>query len=330
MIASTPPTIPSQNINLAAEVQYAATAIDSDYRQVVKEIYLRRLIDGTIKKNESLNVVTGVNIVDMSDGRTIVSHNENTEQFAASINKLPVALLLLEDLRSEKVSLDQTVTWTEDDRRGGFGELDKPDAALQASLRDVIYDMLHSSGNTALRVAVNQVLGGPQAVNDRWATKPQLAHTRLQLLDPTHFYLGNSTPHDSLWSISQLMKYPDKYSQFMKDAMHDNIFTDFGVRSQLGDTDFIMLVNKIGLLDDVEGNNRHDVGIIYNTKTHKSYGYSFMTTAPYSTDDVSATVQADESLKDMGGALLRFAGSKKQQNKTSAAVRDVIEQRVHY
>jgi beta-lactamase class A len=330
MIASTPPTIPSQNINLAAEVQYASPAIDSDYRQVVKEIYLRRLVDGTIKENEKQHVVTGVNIVDLNDGRTIVSHNENTEQFAASINKLPVALLLLEDLRRDKTDINQTVTWTADDRRGGFGELDKPDAPLQAPLRDVIYDMLHSSGNTALRVSVNQVLGGPQAVNDRWATKPQLAHTRLQLLDPTHFYLGNSTPHDSLWAIRQLMAHPDKYSQFMKDAMHDNIFTDFGVRSQLPDTDFVLLVNKIGLLDDVEGNNRHDVGIVYNTKTHKSYGYSFMTTAPYSTEDVSPTVQADESLKDMGGALLKFAGGKGSQNKTSAAVRDLIEKRMYY
>lgn len=330
MVTSTPPTIPSQNINPAAEVQHAAPAIDSDYNGVVKEIYLRHLVNGTIKQNEKQQITTGVNIIDLNDGRTIVSHNENKEQFAASINKLPVALLLLEDLRAGKIDLNQTVSWTDDDRRGGFGELDKADAPLQASLHDVIYDMLHSSGNTAVRVAVNNVLGGPQAVNDRWATKPQLAHTRLQLLDPTHFYLGNSTPHDSLWTVQKLMKHSDVYSQLMKDAMHDNIFTDFGVRSQLPDDDFVVLVNKIGLLDDAEGNNRHDVGIIYNIKTHKSYGYSFMTTAPYDASDVSATVQADQSLKDMGGALLKFAGSKRPPSKSSAAVHAVIEKRTHY
>ena len=72
--------------------------------------------------------------------------------------------------------------------------------------------------------------------------------------------------------------------------------------------DWITLVNKVGILNDPTGDNRHDVGIIYNQKTHKSYGYSYMTTAPEENPD--ATPQAEQSLKDMGRYLLRFAGDK--------------------
>jgi beta-lactamase class A len=328
----TPDTPLNQPLNYTAEVRLGNSPLDrNDYSQVVKEIYLRHLVDGSIKQNESQHITTGVEIYDMQSKRTIVSHNADKEQFAASINKLPVSLLLLEDLRANKVAMDQMITWTADDRRGGFGDFDTPDSPLKAPLRDLVYDMLNHSGNTALRVIVNNALYGPQAVNDRLETKPQLSHTRLQLLDETHFYLGNSTPHDSLWAMQQLMAKQDRYAKFMKDAMSDNIFTDFGVRSQLGDSDYALLVNKIGLLDDVEGNNRHDVGIIYNKKNHKSYAYALMTTAPYDENDTAATVQADRSLKDMGQYMLRYAGGLRSvAGPGGATTHHTVEQRIHY
>lgn len=330
IIGQTPPIIPT-NFGASSEVQLVTHSSDSSYNQIIKEVYLRHLVDGTIKQNEKQQVTTGVSIVDLASGRTLVGYNEDTTQFAASINKLPVSLLVLEDLRSGKAKLDQTVTWTADDRRGGFGDYDQPTSPLQASLKDLLYDMLHRSGNTSLRVVVNSVLGGPQAVNDRWATKPELAHTRLQLLDPTHFYLGNTTPHDALWSVRELMKQQDGYASLMKNAMADNIFTDFGVRSQLGGNKDIQLINKIGLLDDPEGNNRHDTGIIYNQKAHKSFAYSIMTTAPYSTENTDATIQADQSLKDIGASLLQFAGSKKvQKQPIGTNIQLHVDGRIHY
>ncbi|HSD56445.1 MAG TPA: serine hydrolase [Candidatus Saccharimonadales bacterium] len=331
MVTADTPRNP-QPLNYSVEVQLGNSPLDrNDYSQVVKEIYLRHLVDGSIKQNEAQHITTGVQIYDMQSKRMIVSHEQDKEQFAASINKLPVSLLLLEDLRSGKVSMNQKVIWTANDRRGGFGNLDTPDAPLEATVEDLVQDMLNKSGNTALRVIVNNVLQGPQAVNDRWSAKPQLSHTRLQLLDATRFYLGNSTPHDSLWTIQQLMSKQDKYASFMKKAMSGNIFTDFGVRSQLGDSDYVLLVNKIGLLDDVEGNNRHDVGIIYNKKTHKSYAYSFMTTAPYDESDTAATVRADQSLKDMGQYTLRYAGGLRAVAGPGGTVtRPTVEKRMDY
>lgn len=310
MITPQAPITEPINLSTINEVQAADTFYRDEMQGIVKEILLRHLITKVIKKNEKAEVSTGVTVTDLQTNRTLVGHNQDTEHFAASINKIPVALLVLEDVRARNLDLDQMMTWQASDRRGGFGVYDQPDSPLQAPLRDVLYDMLNRSGNTAVRIAVNYGLGGNAAVNARFAAKPQLSHTYLIPVDANRFYLGNSTTHDSLWAMSELLKTQDVPGQFMKDALATNIFTDFGVRTQLAGNDYIVLANKIGLLDDVEGNNRHDVGIIYNTKTNRSYGYSFFTTSPF--DSPTATPQADQSLKDMGRYLLRFSGDRAQ------------------
>lgn len=333
MITQQPPTDLLANINLTNEVQAADTFQRGDIQLLVKETLLRHLIKGVVKKNDEAGVTTGVTITDLKDGHIIFGQNQDTEHFAASINKIPVALLILEDVRAGNLDLDQMMTWQASDRRGGFGLYDQPDSPLQAPLRDVLYDMLNRSGNTAVRISVNYGLGGAAAVNARWAAKPELSHTYLIPLDPNRFYLGNSTTHDSLWAMEQLLKTQDAPGKFMKDTLATNIFTDFGVRSQLAGNDYIVLANKIGLLDDVDGNNRHDLGIIYNTKTKKSYGYSFFTTSPF--DSPTATPQADQSLKDMGKYLLRFAGDRAnrhqaQQPTLEAQTQPVEQGRVLY
>lgn len=313
MIAMPPPSQPTTTTTQSQIVSPLSeqTLSQASAQQVIKQLVLQRLIDGSIKADEARGTTTGVRIMDMEDGRLIVDHNQNTEQFAASINKLPVALLLLQDLRANTLHMNQTMTWLPSDVRGGNGVYDQPGAPTSASFQDVLFDMLNHSGNTAVRIMVNYALGGAASVNARWTHYPQLSHTYLQPLDANRFYLGNSTPHDSLWTIGQLMNQQDGYSEFMKQAMATNIFTTYGVRSQLAGNDWILLVNKVGILNDPSGDNRHDVGVIYNTKTHRSYGYSFMTTSPEA--NVAATPQAEQSLMDMGRYLLRFAGDKPEQ-----------------
>jgi beta-lactamase class A len=313
MTTNTPPQsiLPTQN-----SAQHDAFFMDdaalsrSDLGDAFKALILRHRIEQAIQQNDAEAVITGVTIVDLQSDRTLVDHNAVTEHFAASINKLPVMLLILEDLRSGRLTMDQIMTWQASDVRAGSGVFDQPGAPLQAPLQDVIYDLLHRSGNTAVRILVNQGLGGAAAVNARWAEKPQLSHTYLQPLDANRFFLGFTTPDDSLWTIKKLLRKPDIYTQFIKDAMATNIFTDVSVRSQLAGNEYIVLVNKVGLLDDVDGNNRHDVGIIYNTQSHKSYAYSLMTTSPF--ESPTATPRAENSLKEMGGSLLRFAGDRAQ------------------
>ncbi len=174
--------------------------------------------------------------------------------------------------------------------------------------------MLNYSGNTAVRALVNYKLQGPQAVNSRLDAIPQIPTTRLQVLTPTSFYLGNSTSAESVWIIQALLGEPrDQYHDFVKDALQTNIFSYYGVRSQLEGNDYVTLANKVGILDDVDGNNRHDVGIIYNTKTKQSFGYSFMTTT--ANTNTAGTAQAEHSLDLLGRETLRYAGDKAPKDK---------------
>ncbi|HJQ08285.1 MAG TPA: serine hydrolase [Candidatus Saccharimonadales bacterium] len=282
-----------------------------DVGQLAKSIILRNHVKHSIRKNNSQQIITGVEIIDLQTDQTIVGHHKNTPHFAASINKLPVAWLVLQDLRNGILDLEQVLTWQASDVRAGFGQFDQPGAPLQATVGDLLYDMLHPSGNTAVRVLVNYGLGGAAAVNARLATVPDIPHTRLQPLDANRFYVGNTTAKESVWILEQLMATNDSYKVFIKNALATNPFNDISVRSQLAGNDYVVLVNKVGLLDDVEGNNRHDVGIVYNTRTYKSYGYSLMTTSPF--ESTTATPRAEESLEEMGRSLLRFSGDKKAQ-----------------
>ncbi|HSX43303.1 MAG TPA: serine hydrolase [Candidatus Saccharimonadales bacterium] len=280
-----------------------------DVGQAFKNILLRNYVDRIIAKNENLKVTTDVSIIDMQTQQSVVSHNLDTEQFAASVNKVPVADLVLADLRSGKLQMNQQLTWAASDVRAGEGVYDQPGAPLQASLQDVLFDMLNRSGNTAVRILVNKTLGGAAAVNTRITSDLHLQHTYLQPLDSDRFYLGNSTARDSLSALQQLLATNDTYGAYVKNALVTNIYTNYGVKSQLAGNDYIVLANKIGILDDPDGNNRHDVGLIYNTRTHKTYGYSFMTTAPGENWE-TPTAQAGASLADMGQAVLRTAGDK--------------------
>ena len=45
---------------------------------------------------------------------------------------------------------------------------------MQATVKDLLFDMLNPSGNTAVRVFVNQSLGGADAVNERFKSELSL------------------------------------------------------------------------------------------------------------------------------------------------------------
>ena len=275
---------------------------------IIKQFLLRQFVKKEIRDNETQNVLTDVTLYDMQTNRTILGHNEGTEHFAASINKLPVTLLLMEDLKANKITLDTTVTWAESDRRAGNGIYDVAGGPTSATVRQVLHDMLNRSGNTAVRIIVNKALGGNAKVNERLAAKPQLQHTYLIPVDADRFYLGNTTSGESMWVLREILKEDASYARIIKQMLATNIFTEDGVRSQLAGNDYILLVNKTGLLYDPDGNNHHDVGIIYNQKTGKSYGYSFLTTAPSTMPE--ADVRAMDSVENMGKYTLRYAGDK--------------------
>lgn len=291
------------------------TLSDDKASDLVKSSALRYRIEQIIKQNEAQNIATSVEITDLRTGQAVVDYNSDVVQSAVSINKLPVALLLLEDLRAGKIHLGDTLAWQAEDVRTGFGVYDLPGAPQSATVQELVQDMLNRSGTTAVRILVNNTsLGGAEAVNTRLAQYPQLIQTRLEPVDASRFFLGTTTVGESEWIMEQILKTQDEYGQLMQHVMATNIFVSYGVRSQLEDNNYIVLANKVGILDDPSGNNRHDVGIIYNARKQRSFAYSIMTTNV--SIDAAVNMQAEASLQQIGRDVLRFAGDKPAQTRT--------------
>lgn len=82
----------------------------------------------------------------------------------ASVIKLPILVELLRQAEAGTVSLDDRITLTEDDKRGGSGILKAFEAGLRLSLRDAATLMIVLSDNTATNIIIDAV-GGPDPVN---------------------------------------------------------------------------------------------------------------------------------------------------------------------
>jgi beta-lactamase class A len=285
--------------------------VEPAVKTALLQVHLRRIV----ADNERTNIRSGVSVINAEAGQSLFGHNLDEEHFAASVNKIPIATLVLNDLRLGALQFDQMLSWTASDVRGGGGVFDQPNAPTSATVEALLFDMLNPSGNTAVRVFVNHAFGGAAAVNQRFQQELGLEHTYLQPLQGTSFYVGNTTAREAMANMRTLLSGNDSYVEFVKNALATNTFEDYGVRSQLAGNDFIVLSNKVGILDDPEGNNRHDVGIVYNTKTGKSYGYAFLNTAPGEAYNLP-TAQAGVSLADMGRAVLRYSGDKATRERT--------------
>ncbi len=116
-------------------------------------------------QNQQAGIGTSVIAYDITDSKSVYRHGTDDVHWAASLSKLFVTSVLLDDLRAGTTTLDTVITWTPADQRAGAGIYDAPGAPTSATVGEVLFDMLNHSGNTAVRAIVNKVLGGAPAVN---------------------------------------------------------------------------------------------------------------------------------------------------------------------
>lgn len=303
-IIDTPLITNLERNDMQAEAQFREAPWDA------KRLILKLQLTSQLIKNKQKGIDTSVIVYDETDKKQVYSYNTDYKHYAASISKLFVTSLLLEDLRAGKTTLDTSVTWDVSDRRAGAGEFDAEGSPTTASVRSVLFDMLNRSGNTAVRVIVNKVLGGANAVNARYEKDyPQLKVTRLQPVSATGFLLGYTTPGEVDFIVKKLYAQTDLYAYVIRNALATNIFNDYGPRSQVKDHDNITVIDKQGQLNDPEGNNRHDVGVIENARNGHKLRYVLMTTN-YEQPAGEVTNYATTSLQLFGKDMLRFEGDR--------------------
>jgi beta-lactamase class A len=326
MIPSDTPSSPNPESN---------TALYATAPWSVKRILLAAALNKTAKANDRQTITTSVTAYDLTDHKLIYTHNIDFEHYAASTQKIPIVTLVLQDLRAGKVTMDTILNWSDIDRRDGAGVYDAVGSPTTGTVRDVIFDMLNRSGNTAIRILVNKVLGGAAATNDRLAAYPQLKVTRLQPVDADRFLVGYTTARESAFMFNMFYQETDGDTEFAKHALATNIFNDYGPRSQVQDHDKMVVIDKQGMLNDPEGNNRHDIGVIRNTQTHHEILYTLFTTSP-GDSGLTLIAPAEESLKTMGRSLLSYEGDTAaqplpfMQQKAAATDKTIEHGRMHY
>ena len=90
---------------------------------------------------------------------------EDTELFnSASVIKLPVLVLAFQMADRGELKLDERITITKEDFRGGSGIFRYHDSGLQPTFRDVLLQMVITSDNTATDLSIAKV-GGVAKVN---------------------------------------------------------------------------------------------------------------------------------------------------------------------
>ena len=90
---------------------------------------------------------------------------QDTELFnSASVIKLPVLVLAFQMADRGELKLDERITITKEDFRGGSGIFRYHDTGLQPTLRDVLLQMVITSDNTATDLSIAKV-GGVAKVN---------------------------------------------------------------------------------------------------------------------------------------------------------------------
>lgn len=298
------------NINNSHEQHQEAT-------WAVKRLLLKAKLIKQTRENEKLGIDTSVMVYDITDNKWVYRHNIDYVHFAASISKMFVTAVLLEELRSGSTTLDTVLNWDVSDRRAGAGMYDADTSPLSATVEEVLFDMLNRSGNTAVRIIVNKVLGGAAAVNERYEQDyPNLEVTRLMPVDANRFILGYTTPAESDFILKHLYNQTDEYAAMVKDALATNIFSDYGPRSQVQDTENITVIDKQGQLDDPTGNNRHDIGVIENARNGHKLRYVLMTTN-FQQPSGDVTGKAVLSLQEFGKDMLWFEGDRALQTQQS-------------
>jgi len=109
----------------------------------------------------------GVYVKHLTTGEEASVHADDAFN-SASVIKLAILSLAMQQVDAGKRSLSTRLTVTAEGKRGGSGVLQFFDAGLQPTYRDVLAQMVITSDNTATDLAIAQV-GGVDAVN-AWIT----------------------------------------------------------------------------------------------------------------------------------------------------------------
>jgi beta-lactamase class A len=240
----------------------------------------------------------------------------------ASVQKLAVALAVLDKVDRGLLRLDQKLDLPESIILGGSGTYH-----LQAAFGDdltianFLVAMLQVSDNTAVRMC-GRVAPGPE-INEILAAKG-FTHTRVEPVEgnPNRFYLGTTTPremHTLVKGLADQTLLSAASSQAMLRIMRwaEVGYCD-GVRRNMSSAERARIGIKYGANEDL----RHEVGVIFDTAGAPVLVFSYFADQVGDVDNYGATNPAVQAHAVLGRTMLDAVSGT---TNTAARVRHPIE-----
>ena len=213
---------------------------------------LKQEITEYIAKN---NINASVYVENFRNG-AFMGINEKAEFFPASLNKLPVAILIMRDVESGNLSLDQKVQIMDADRTNTSGNL-YATKEKELPLRLVLEKLLKNSDNTALRVLLHYVdLEDLQFVLDYYGLDiniEQKKNKQPDLISPK----AMSTLFSSLYFSTVL---EPKNSEYLLSLLAESEFDMNKIANIPPD---LRISHKFGVIYFKNNKFFHDCGILY-------------------------------------------------------------------
>ncbi len=237
-----------------------------------------------------------------------VDDQADTPVWAYSVNKLAVALTVMDKVDKGEVKLDQKLTLTPDIIASGSGiyflQTVYGDNLTVANLMTA---MLLVSDNTAVRM-LSQVASGTE-INQTLAAKGFTATHVDPVPGSRRFFLGQTTPREMNTLLEGLANHTlvsETSSNFVLSIMRwVNGYND-GVRRNMSSLERAQVATKYGAFED----SRHEAGIMFDAQNKPALIYVFMNEGLGDTGNYGGTNPAVEAEATMGRQMFDIMDGK--------------------
>ncbi|WP_428966694.1 serine hydrolase [Micromonospora fluostatini] len=232
-----------------------------------------------------------------------VAEEPDTPVEAYSVNKIAVAVAVLDRVDRGLLALDQRIEVTEDLVVPGGDGIFALDGAWPSSvtLGHALATLLTVSDDTAVRLCGRLC---PATDLNRVLRARGLGHTQVRpVADPHRFHLGTSTArgtHDLLRALATGGLLTAASTAYLLGLLRSPVaFTD-GIRREMSSAERARVATKAGWYAD----GRHEAGIVFDRVGAPVLTYALFATGPTGADDVAATHPAVRARSRMGRPFL--------------------------
>ena len=179
-----------------------------------------------------------------------ISVNKEVGYFPASLLKLPAAFAVYKKVEEGEWKMSDKFEITEDDKEAGFGQLYKKPVGTKMTVKDLLFEMLAKSDNTAYMVFVNHL--------KVWDLNEAYGHVGMDSLVSSEGLLTTKKYSVFLRSLYNSSYLKDDSSQDILGILTDNPFREYLAQSLPMD---IVFAHKIG--ENQSKRVHQDAGIVY-------------------------------------------------------------------